>query len=253
MTKHAINVIFQNQTNLMKRTAIYLLIVISLFYCAPGEKNDLEQRKNNDLQRENLQGKVKSVKSKYYDPSYEIMKGEEVEERTKAPFYVTSITYDKQGNRVEYIGYPEGELKLTVKTKYSHSDDGKTSEASFYNETGTFISRTVERYNEQGHKIEGISYNSNGKVTVRITTKSTQDGNAVEYITEDFEQSSKRRSTRKYDKEGNLIEERHWGKDGFITTFKYDDEDYGGNYLKEIVYHDGNVTRIIKKEIEYYD
>ncbi len=130
---------------------ILLIILSSLCF------NSFAQKKN-DLTKENLKGKVKSLKITKYkaiDKFGEIIKGK------KEDAY--HILYNEKGNKTEVSHYkPNG--NLDYKGIYKYNERGNLIEDSFYKSDGRLDCKSVYKYDERGSQIEVSHYKPDGSL-----------------------------------------------------------------------------------------
>ncbi len=190
----------------------------------------------------------------------------------------TTYKYDKKGNKIEFNQY-DSDGSLVFKTTYKHDEKGNEKEKNDWNSDGSLDVKYIYKYNEKGNKIEEC-YDEDGVLLETSTFKYDEGGNETEHIEYDSKGSLLRKETCKYDKKGNRIEASDYDSDGsFIHkwtyeynekgnaieksynhfggskskyTYKHEEYDKNGNWLKQIYFVADKPTEIFKRKIEYY-
>lgn len=230
----------------MKKTIFCTCIVLIFFSFTTDNKK-------NDLENENLNGNVKSVK-RYYKPAVEKF-GEITEKKKRTGIESLKIfndignltvhnMYDWDGNLTKYIfKYDDNgnviarydynsDGSLRFKSTIVYDDNGNGIEDNIYNSDGDLKYKHIKKYDNKGNRIEDNVYNSDGSLLKKRTIKYDDNGNKIEingYINDPLGYS-KKKSTFIYDDKGNEIEEIRYD---FSTknTFKYD---VNGNVIESL-------------------
>ena len=173
------------------KTKIYLLALLAFPCCCNAENKDNDRTKND------LNGKIKSVKESYYRAG-----------KAEKDFKLRSInesTFNKEGNKTAYIQY---------------TSDGDT------------ISKQLYTYDDKNNLIEDNSYGSYGELSTKTSYTYDSKGNQVEEIL--FEDGySPSKELYKYDDSGNMIEKKQYNPEGICWNkirYKYDET---GNMVEE--------------------
>ncbi|HJY12203.1 MAG TPA: hypothetical protein VJ304_05405 [Flavobacterium sp.] len=193
--------------NLIKIT-IYFSIFLS--YGQTSKKNDLE--------KQNIKGNVKSIKTNTFETTDRfkgIFKGEKIER----PSNNTYIIYNKKGYETKVNSYhSDGSL---INKKSSKKEDIIEIPSSKQSEKGKI-------YDETGNVIEYNNYMSDGSINYKVLYKYDDNGNEIESIS--------------YNSKGRLIEK--W-------SYEYE-FDRNKNWIRKILFINGVPTEITEREIEYF-
>lgn len=156
-----------------------------------------EDKIENDLTKESLIGKVKSVKEASYNTVEkfgEIIKADENKS--------TKTMYNETGNMIEYKSYVNGELD--IKKTYKYDDKDSIIEYKYYDEDGTLNGKTTYKYDEKGNKIkEGIYYKS--ELSWMYDYVYDDNGNQIEWSSHTKNGELSFREILKYNKEGKKL------------------------------------------------
>ena len=139
------------------KNLLYTFLAFGLFFSC-------SENKENDLDKVNLKGNVKSI----YTTSFEaIEKFGEIEKGDKAREFVwdndIKTYYNDNGNRIEENQYDE-EGELTSKRKYKYDDNGNVIEANQYDEEGELTRKYKYKYDDNGNRIEAKEYDEDGEL-----------------------------------------------------------------------------------------
>lgn len=194
----------------------------------------------NDLEKENLQGNVKSVMEIHYNV---IEKFGKIEKGEKKGFI--TIHYNQWGNKFEknLLGAPISvHLTLRKRCSYQYDDQGNMNEESCYNLDGSLYRKHIYKYDNVGNMIERNDYNANGNLEIRFTFKNDDQGKNTEsiwYTDPDSDQFTTK-TVYEYDDRGNMIEGNDYSfsgnfKSGFTRSY-----DELGNKVEETIYDRGD-------------
>lgn len=201
----------------------------------PSIERDSSLEFRTDLQKMNLNDKVKSISEFSYeaiDKFGVISKGKKIRE---SPFEIDKyILFNEVGNQVEEDHYnSEGNLFLTYTFEYD--DKGNQVEWNTHYSASNLDEKLIYKYDSKGRKIEMIKYNSSGSLDVKCTYKYDEQGNLIDWNT--FNEFG-----YKYDEQGNVIDWNAFNEFGKLinkTIYKYDDI---GNQIEMKWYDsDGNI------------
>ena len=239
------------------------------------------ENKENDLDKANLNGDVKSVYTASFDAIEkfgEVTKGEKgqigVSGKLNGRVYdrvifddkgnqieriVYNFThkykYDDIGNRIENTSYNiDGEIHW--KKKYKYDDKGNEIEEKHYNKNGGLIFTYKYKYDDKGNRIERSGYGwPSFDLTSKTKYKYDDKGNEIEEKNYNFEFLSTTLTKYKYDDKGNEIEEKSYDKKNKLIDktnyeYKFDDKE---NWIQQIKFIDDKPAFIIEREIKYYD
>jgi len=163
------------------------------------------------------------------------------------------MKYDERGNRTEMTEYNTADGS-EVRHYYKYNAAGKcTEEYEYATATAKKYKKTLNFYDQQNNLIEIKQYAENGVQLYEGRFDSygnhladiayNPDGSLHDQITAEY----------KYDSRGNEIEEMLHYTDGAsaasISKYEYD---MANNWIKKTVFEDGEATRLIEREIEYY-
>ncbi|CEN52128.1 conserved exported hypothetical protein [Capnocytophaga canimorsus] len=136
----------------MKKIILLVITAISLIGCNLNKEN-------NDWKRDNLKGKVKSVRE---TPYYVVEKFGEIQ-KGRIKSFITSYIYNEQGNLIEANRY-NSDGNLYGKWTYKYDTNGNRIEANSYNSDGSLSGKTAFKYDTNGNRIEANRYNSDGSL-----------------------------------------------------------------------------------------
>lgn len=259
---------------------IKLLTIASvLMLFSNCNENNLENDSKNDLEEENLKGRVRSVVEKSYDAEekfgeaiktelyqqkdyYFNEQGDFTEERHRLsrsnPDYFsygeTIFQYDQQGNIIEKKSeWISSGFFGEIKHKYTYKYDniGNKMEENYYNSEGELSSKEVYKYDGRGNKMEKNWYNSKGELKSKYTYKYDGKGNKTEENSYNSERKLSSKKVCKYDSKGNKTEEIEYNSEGKIEekyVYVYDKK---GNEIESNKY--GADGKLEYKYISRYD
>ena len=247
-------------------TPVSIIILIFLFSCS---------RPANDLSKQKLHGKIKSVTSSNYSV---VEKFGEVEKDTLDGKSV--FIYNDKGYATECNVYnPDGSLYWNMKHKYD--DENNNVEQDLYSANGSLLRKSVFKYNDDGdmieesdiysgsltekhvcrydnnhHLTERKSYYKDGSLWQKIIYTYNDNDNVKQSIDSTYSSSnnSQRKYTYEYDDKDNLIEQQITEDDGSSAkqVYKYPEYDKKGNWTRQITFENDKPTVIIERTIEYY-
>jgi hypothetical protein len=139
------------------KIAYLILISVILFSCS---------EKKNDLTKENLKGKVKSITQStfYSDGKFgELQKGSLISWET--------YEYADNGNQIEENWY-RSDSSLRYKFTFKHDKNGNITEKNSYDSDGSLFARETYKY---------IKYDKEGNWTLRIRDNSSIEEREIEY------------------------------------------------------------------------
>ena len=158
-------------------------LIILVTYCFSCSDSVL---KDNDLLKENLGGKVKSVVTKSYkaiDKFGEITKGASVYDREyydpiEDQYLNTKLVYNEMGNLLENNMFYGEEFIAKQIIKYDEND--KVSSLNLYDSEGDIDSKVVNMYDENGNLSELKTFDSKGNLEKTIVYKYGDSNRKVE-------------------------------------------------------------------------
>jgi hypothetical protein len=259
---------------------ITLTLCLLLPFCLSGEaggakslppkqtKADCQSPEMNGWEREELKGKVKSVrieelqhtygsgereldKEITFDPEGNCLKtvdpdvvGKEYSCREPKPTYA----FDASCNPTERVGLA-GEWGMT-KATYLYNEKGKLKEQAVYSsKDGILLWKVVYVYDDKGNAVEEVRTSQEHPEhfrpprydvyrTTRSTFKNDERGNVLEELSYKYDGSLFARYVRAYDAENRIIKTQRFDNEGKLEeehTFTYDSN---GNPIKEQSYSD---------------
>ena len=155
----------------------------------------------NDLDKENLKGKVSTISAETYSlvQKFGIWIHNSI---TGLSLY----SYNSRGNIFEKADYSAEEMS-GIKIILTHNDKGNKTEQAYYNADGTLSGKFIYAYDDKGNRIEQSYYNAGGPLSNKRLYTYDDNGNQTEvaYYNGDGTLENKFSLTLKYDKTGNWI------------------------------------------------
>lgn len=236
--------------------------------------------RKNDLKHNNLNKKVKSVKSINFQFSNnylqidEDLNGYNIEKSNiylydKNGFISKDITYDSNNNIVfklcyhynfeknKVIWYQYTGDQLLFKTFREYNNLDNSEEETMYLQNGKLHCRFVNKYNDDTNKIESVCFDEEGTMVFKKLYKYDDQDNEIETVLLDDDESYEWKilSTYKY---GDLSEMFLYDTNNILTEFKKFEYVYDqfNNWIKRTEYlyeykSLKNIT-ITKRNIKYY-
>lgn len=248
------------------KALIPIFIIFSFFMlnCSElnQEKKELTKNETNDalkgdivLERNPLWGQVSSIKEQVFTLEEKFGEYKRIGE-------VTTFTYkfNENVNLVEMVERTRDEYGSnygSFKTTFKYNDLKKLIEENYFELSGRFINKTIYKYDEIGNLIEEKRYNADGDLSNKRTYKYKNKGREVKGVSISPtwpDGNSYRKFTCKYNNKGLLIEEKEYNTKGNLsetTTYKYNDFDETGNWIKQSVFINDKPRKIIEREIKY--
>lgn len=174
-----------------------LVLIMGLFVFGHSEIK-------NDLSRQNLKGKVRTVIHCQFPVFYGQI------DTDWSTIYV--FKYDERGNQVEDADYTGGSFitgfgKLNHKRIYKYDDNGNQTEVYEYNPDGTVSQKVVYEYDNNGNRIGRKNYTPDGKLWRRSVFKYNDRGQQVTCDKYSADSVLLEQLTYKYDEKGNMAAE----------------------------------------------
>ena len=234
----------------MKNTLLFVVLLLMLLNACSGGQT---QTKRTDWDKDNLNGKVKSVKHKLYEDDSYIETTEYNENGYRVKYTPKSdlITnkYDDKGNVTETTCY-DSEGNMAWKYIYKYDKNDNELEWSSYESDGSLSSKIVREYDNRGNKIESRLYGPKNKEVSKSIYKYDEKNNMIECIRDSRKRENK--EIYEYDNNGNCIEciRYFYGNESKdIYEYVFDKMD---NWISKTSYEDGSPTSIEEREIEYF-
>lgn len=202
---------------------VVILLGAILFICNGCTDNS----KENDLKKENLKGKVKSIHTVWYrgvEKFGEISKDKHISSFKKIFNDAGYIVEDKS------FGYAEDPTRKNI---YIYDDKNRLIEQKRENFDQQFKSwwgesfRHVYKYDEKGNRIEEALYDIYNQKGIYSVEKYAYDnkGNMIEMNEYNSDGNLEKKIKYSYDNKGNKIEENEYNQDGKPESrwrYKYD-------------------------------
>jgi hypothetical protein len=254
-----------------------LLLSLLLFSFSDGNK------KKNDLEVDNLHGKVKSIRLYSYNVYDERQLSIDNKNDKYFKLYVSynkdgftttiaesiNITsgkrkeykYDSNGCKIEMIIY-RADSVIDYRDIYKYNKDGNLIESDYYSADDTIPSKTIYKY-DKGNLIEVDDLDPDGTLFGKTiynppfdkkTFKYDNKNILIEVCDYDLEGSLSGKFIYKYDAKGNKIEDswvdhKDIVKDVYTYNYEFDKND---NWIKVTRIYNGKSKFIQERVIEYY-
>lgn len=210
-------------------------------------------KKENDWDKNDIKGKVKSITEISYEAKDRFGKIEKISRKRKYDFiYDYQKKYDIEGYMIENKEFnSDGSLKSKIIYKYD--DMGKLIEGNENNSDGSFLKCYINIYNDKGVIIETNYYNTIGNIETKYTYKYDKRGNKIETNEYNSDGNIETKYIYKYDDKGNKVEENKYNSDGILKTkyiFKYDNKGY---LLEKNTFYSEGLETITKYDYQFDD
>jgi hypothetical protein len=223
----------KSSLSIFKKLIFSLLIIgITLLYSCLNNKTEI----NNDLNKQNLKGRVHRVTETLYTASEmkfgEISKIDKMQEFIylynergyitensmtnpfSSKFYKTTYKYNNSENLVEECSFiPEKDVPES-RTTNIYNDKSLMKETICYGTDGTLNYRYLYKYDNKGKKLQDDAFNSEGKLLKKVIYKNDDSENLIEECSYSAEGKLRRKITYKYDEMKNQIEMCSYNNDG---------------------------------------
>jgi hypothetical protein len=195
----------------------------------------------NDLTRQKLHGKIKSLTENEYNAGGDSLK-------------LKSVTiYNDSGNQISFFTYaPDG--AVLSRTTFQYNDSGKIVEEKRLKSDGTLNVRTTYLYDVKGNKIEEDNYDASGIMFLKILNKFDGKGNRIVKDSYNEFGSLFLKCNTKFDELGNEITAKEFDSHHglkFSTTYEYENVDKHGNWLKRSTLKNDEPAAVTDREIIY--
>ena len=256
----------------MKKLIILALGLFTVVSCKNDDDTGLVEEKveisnkkeKSDLEKEGLNGEVKSVRQIIYDAVLEdgkIVKG-----------YVRDSgldnyerVYDANGNKIkETLFYEDGEVqetntftynsfnqviestnydgagRLRTKTSFGYNENQKLIKIYEVGSDGNQNTSTVFNYNEDGKKSEELVYDYTNQLDYKLVF-TYKDGKKSEEARYDYNNELVEKTFYTYNSNGNLVEEKKYEGEELLDKFVYAYNQKGQKILYERYEGDGTL------------
>ena len=219
---------------------LYIFLGFGLFFSC-------SENKENDLDKVNLKGNVKSV----FDISFEavekfgkITKGAEITYSNHDIYKRERTVYNDKGNKIEKDSHNNSQGSLTHKDTFEYDDKGNQIEWRSYVSDGSLQSKVTYRYDDKGNIIENRTINSDGNLNDGWTYEYDDKGNHIKsrHYYDSF-LNNLDNFTYEHDDKGNVIEFKKYNKDGELNYKQKNRWNDKGNLIEYSKYDkDGKLT-----------
>ena len=200
----------QKTLKMKSKLFLILLFPILIFGCS-------KLKAENDLDNENLKGKVKSIKYTAYKASEkfgEIEKGEIIS------FFKNEETfYNKAGFITEKVKFNE-DFTVRATKKISYNEKYKPTEENYYDNNNQLLGKTKYQYVDTLINQEN-TYNSNGKLIRKIKYQYDKNNNAIKEETTDSTGNQSKLFLYEYDQNKNLLETKSYSEGKLLSSVKF--------------------------------
>ncbi len=175
---------------------VFMLLTGLFLFTHPGVRNDLT--------RQNLKGRVKSLTHCQFPVFYGKI------DTNWSTIYV--FKYDELGNQVEDADYTGGSLltgfgRLNHRRVYKYDANGNQTEVFEFKADGSLQQKVVYEYDADGKRTARKNYNPDGKLWRRSVFKYNDRGQQVECNKYNEDSVLLEQFTYKYDTKGNQVGE----------------------------------------------
>ena len=216
---------------IMKKKKMGLLILFLIYFVS-------SKGQNNDLRKDNLQGRVESViiiDNILIDP------------------YKTVSNYNLNGNLTSIIYYKkeeDGKLKKSGENIFNYDQNNNLVEAKYYNSPQKLYNMETYKYDDNDSLIEKNIYGKNKKHLFKYTYKYSKKGKLSESFFSNLNLKTIVKCTYIYDKRDNLVEKNYSSLKKEIKNkevLKYNNQ----NDLTEQLIYDSLGNLVFKYTYEY--
>lgn len=257
----------------MKNLNFYIIIFLSLlcFSCFSDEEV------MNDLKKNNLKGKVKSMEEAVYDVvekdgeieksnlnwKHLIVYNREGNKMMKKTYKldgsvedVYMYKYDRKGRLIEELG-TDAAGEYSTKMVYEYDDKGRMIEDNLWTpEYAHPISTSTYEYDEKGMLTESIIWYTSKKNRVMWKYVYEYNDKGQESVSKTYKEdgSLERKNIFEYNNKGDMIsmvvESDRFDPSRHTYNYEYDEK---GNWIRRIQTDQGEPYQIIERTIEYYE
>lgn len=188
----------------------------------------------NDVQEQNLHGKVKTIRETRFEP---IVKGEKIQKGKQAicEDHIVSQPYfefDQHGYITHHIEYgPKNEV--ISKETYVVVNPGKTRKANKFNAKGELISTSQYEYNALNELVTTTEFDASGNKVSELTYTYNDEKQMIKQVSIHFPTDHHSLYTAKYEN-GLLTEET---MDGYVYMHIKNKFDAKGNITESLYYN----------------
>lgn len=227
---------------MIHRRFFFIISVLLILSGASIAQLPAHSRYKNDLTRQKLKGKIRTVTEKEFNAT-----GDSLRLRSVAH-------YNDSGNEVSFFTYsPDG--AMLSRTTFRYNDSGKLAEEIRYKADGSMNVKTTCLYDDRGNKTEEDNYDAGGILFLKVLNKYDGKGNRIVRDSYNEYGSLFLKCNSKYDEDGNEVlakefDSHHGLK--YTTTYEYDNADQNGNWLRRTTLKNDDPATVTEREIEYY-
>lgn len=230
--------------------------------------------RNNDLKKNGLYGKVRTVKEitcqpalidgqiadgrrvQWYQNTFNLLGNKSEDIKFKADSSVDkryNYIYDETGRRIEMQLFSSDNVLIT-KIIYTYTPDGFLSSDQSYDINGNADKKIEYHFDDKGYVTLETIYNSGNNLKKKLSHVYDLSGNQTETLIFKSNGELEKHEIRLFDKYGNVTEEKTYDPAGKLIrtmNYSYFFED-SGNWIKKISFLDGKPNLITRREISYY-
>lgn len=228
----------------MKRVLIkiFLLLACALPSAAQTSEPACAPAKESDWKRDELQGRVRSIRTYKTWFNEDKVSGRVVEGKRDLE---EEASYDAEGNRTAWrnVNMLPLEPNDGPDVVYVCDAANRLAEVKLVGRDGALLQRDVHVYDAKGFEIEMSEFLADGRLERREKYSVDSKGNPLEIVSTQWvhpEHFTPKRSdvyvttrqTNRYDERGNVIEEKHFYPDGSLYTTYASSYDSAGRRVK---------------------
>jgi hypothetical protein len=218
----------------MKALSLTFLLVVGALLSGAQVKNDLVRQK--------LKGKIKSITELEYSPGKDTLR------------WKVTYNYNKEGDLLGFETFST-EGTLFSKSVCNYNDSGKLKDQERFKADGSLFDRTTYTYDWRGNKAEEHDYDASGTEFQKVSFRYDGRGNRINKDCFNEYGALFLKCNYKFDADGNEIEAKEYDSHHglrFVITYEYSDDDNMGNWLTRSTYKNDNLFAIVQREIAYY-
>lgn len=194
------------------KTKLFLILLfpIIIFGCS-------KLKAENDLEKENLKGKIKSIK---YTAYVAIEKFGEIEKGEVLSFFKNEETfYNKDGFITEKIKF-NGDFTVRETKKISYNEEYKPTEENYFDKNNQLLRKIKYHYVDTLISQEN-TYNSDGKLIRNIKYQYDKNNNKIKEETTDSTGNQSKLFLYEYDQNKNLLETKSYSNGKLLSSAQF--------------------------------
>lgn len=196
-------------------------------------------------------------KEEFYRTGYQSSpnngKGNEID--MTSPFSVSNFKYDDRGLKIEGKVFSDNELYSVAKYKYDN-EGGQIEEAYYKDENLIWKTKHQNEYDSYGNLKENILLRSDDKISLMWKYEYDDLGRRVKSQLLNGNSDIRNTYIKEYDTQGNVIKEvkSEGSSENIIYSYIFNYEyDVNLNWTKKTRFSNGKASKIIERQIVYYD